>query len=684
MTLVALTNVLRESVMVRRFHRDPHVRATEMLLQERMPRDVSITKPRPVEGGATTPWRPLPRVRRYRTPHTPWPEAHFLSNGNFWTVVTNAGGGGSSCRGRMVTRIREDRTRDLGGQFIYLRDVRSGAVWSATYQPIGREPEDYEVLFHPDKAVFRRVDDDIETRLEIAVSPQDDVEVRRLSLTNRSDRPREIEVTSYAELALAPMNEDLAHPAFGKLFLETRGFRTARRSCARGAREQPGSRGRSRSTSSAWSRRRTGRSNGRPTARGSSAAAAISRIPSRSTAAPLSGTTGAVLDPIASIRVRVRLAPGRVRAPRVRDGDRRRPPRGDDARRDLSRSRGGRADARARVHEHADGAPPPRHHGRGRRSSSTDSRRASFTSIRRCARSRRSWPQQARPAGLLGARNLGRPAHPARQCRRGGRRAARRPGAQGPGVLAAQGPARRRRGPERAPRTTATRCSSSSKRCVATGLWAAWRGKPGGVFLLRSDGMGEDEVVLLKSGARAVLSGLRGDLAAQFKSARPEPRSGDPFVPTAAASRPCRRLPNTAPALRIANGLGGFCTDGDYVVVLNEDHETPMPWANVIANPGFGTIVTAGGRCLDLVREQPREPADPVRQRSRDRSDRRGDLPPGRRERRDLVRDAGAAPPEPPERPLGDQARPWPHDVRARAGRASRRSSRSSSIGTIP
>src|SRR5207244_3040356 len=102
-----------------------------------------------------------------------------------------------------------------------LRDVRSGLVWSAAYHPTCREPEEYLVTFLPERAVFRRRDDEIETQLEIAVSPEDDVEVRRLSLTNRSDRPREIEVTSYAEPVLGPAADDLAHPAFGKLFLET-------------------------------------------------------------------------------------------------------------------------------------------------------------------------------------------------------------------------------------------------------------------------------------------------------------------------------------------------------------------------------------------------------------------------------------------------------------------------------
>ena len=101
-----------------------------------------------------------------------------------------------------MTRAREDRTRDVGSQFVYLRDVRTGLVWSAAYQPTRREPDEYLVTFLADKVVFRRRDEDIETQLEVAVSPEDDVEVRRLSLTNHGDRPREIEVTSYAEIVL--------------------------------------------------------------------------------------------------------------------------------------------------------------------------------------------------------------------------------------------------------------------------------------------------------------------------------------------------------------------------------------------------------------------------------------------------------------------------------------------------
>ena len=200
--------------MVKRFHADPRVQATELLLQERVPRQAPITQPRPVEetrvaGPAAAPARRGASARR--TPR--FPHAQFLSNGNYTAVVTNAGGGASFCRGRAVTRL--PRGRDARpGQPVPLparRAQRRGVV-GRPISPTGSEPEDYVVTFLPEKATFRRRDDDIATQLDIAVSTEDDVEVRRLAVTNHSDRPREIEVTSYAEIVLAPPADDLAHP----------------------------------------------------------------------------------------------------------------------------------------------------------------------------------------------------------------------------------------------------------------------------------------------------------------------------------------------------------------------------------------------------------------------------------------------------------------------------------------
>jgi cyclic beta-1,2-glucan synthetase len=210
----------------------------------------------------------------------------------------------------VVTRLRPDATRDPTGHAIYLRDVRSGVVWSATHQPTQRDPEDYLVHFLPEKAVFRRRDDGIDTQLEVAVSPEDDVEVRRLSLSNRDDREREIEITSYAEIVLGDRATDLAHPAFGKLFVETEYLpeHTALL-CRRRPRAssepvliaihtlsvEGGLRG-----PVEWETDRAaflghGREPNDPQA-----------LDGR----PLSGSVGAVLDPIAALRYRVRLAPG--------------------------------------------------------------------------------------------------------------------------------------------------------------------------------------------------------------------------------------------------------------------------------------------------------------------------------------------------------------------------------------
>ena len=120
-----------------------------------------------------------------------------------------------------VTRRRDDPTSDAGAHFIYLRDPWSRRVWSATYQPVCQEPDRFEATFDLDKVTFRRRDIDIETQLEVTVSSEDDVEVRRLTIMNRGEQTREIEVTSYAEMVLARPQDDFAHPAFGKLFIET-------------------------------------------------------------------------------------------------------------------------------------------------------------------------------------------------------------------------------------------------------------------------------------------------------------------------------------------------------------------------------------------------------------------------------------------------------------------------------
>ena len=223
MTLVALLNVLRDGVMRARFHGEPIVQATDLLLQERAPRDVAVVRP-PVDEVQTRAHIPdfvEPVSRQYTSPHQPMPRTHLLSNGRYVVMLTVAGSGYSRCADLAITRWREDATRDAWGTYIFLRDVHSGDVWSAGYQPTGVEPDAYRATFFEDRAELHRRDGTITTTLEVLVSPQDDVELRRVAITNLGGQSREIEVTSYAEIVLAPPAADAAHPAFSNLFVQT-------------------------------------------------------------------------------------------------------------------------------------------------------------------------------------------------------------------------------------------------------------------------------------------------------------------------------------------------------------------------------------------------------------------------------------------------------------------------------
>ena len=288
--------------------------AAELLLQERIPRDVAVARPRPEEVKSARHVREIvpPVIRRFRTPHTRVPRTHVLSNGRYSVMVTNAGSGYSRHLDRAVTRWREDTTRDGWGQWLYLRDTTSGEVWSAGYQPTAAEPEHYEALFSEDRAEIHRLDNAIWTSLEVIVAPEDDGELRRLTIKNLGARPREIEVTSYAELVLAPAAADDAHPAFQNLFVQTE-FVPALDAILATRRPREGD------DPEVWAAHvvavaggetvgtlqcETDRARFLGRGRGPRDPIALR------TDGALSGTTGAVLDPIFALRTRVRLAPG--------------------------------------------------------------------------------------------------------------------------------------------------------------------------------------------------------------------------------------------------------------------------------------------------------------------------------------------------------------------------------------
>lgn len=228
MSLLALDAVLRDRPMQRRFLEDPLLKAHDLLLQERVPHVVRPVDPHPAENpekiGLKTDAEGGDATRTYETADTPSPEVHLLGDGQYHVMVSNSGSGYSRWNDLAVTRWQPDATRDHHGQFCYIRDLVTGEYWSTTYQPTLRQPEKYHVFFGPGKAEFRRVDNKLVAHTTIAVSPEDDVEVRRVDLKNLSRMPRSIELTSYGEVVIAAPSTDAAHRAFSNLFVTTELF----------------------------------------------------------------------------------------------------------------------------------------------------------------------------------------------------------------------------------------------------------------------------------------------------------------------------------------------------------------------------------------------------------------------------------------------------------------------------
>jgi cellobiose phosphorylase len=222
MSLLSLDSLLLDRPMQKRFESEPLFQATGLLLQERVPKATApYTRATELSGLRTAPGVTEKLVRSFGTPDTPVPEVQLLSNGRYHVMITNSGGGYSRWKDIAVTRWREDGTSDNWGTFCYIRDTESGEFWSTAYQPTLKQPERYEAIFSEAKVEFRRRDHEFDTHTEIAVSPEDDAEVRRVRIVNRSQKRRTIEITSYAEVVLASPAADALHPAFGNLFVQT-------------------------------------------------------------------------------------------------------------------------------------------------------------------------------------------------------------------------------------------------------------------------------------------------------------------------------------------------------------------------------------------------------------------------------------------------------------------------------
>ncbi len=648
MSIVAIGDALLDGVMRARFHAEPIVQATELLLQEGMPRDVAVVRPWASEATSDATVRESggPGGRRLTTPHTASLATHLLSNGRYAVMLTASGSGYSHWRGLAITRWREDATRDDSGSYVFLRDIESGKVWSTGFQPSGTEADDYDIVFNEDRAEFTRHDGTLTTMQEVLVSAEDDAEVRRVSITNSGNRTREIEVTSYAELALASQADDIAHPAFMKLFVTTeylaeQGTILATR--RRRADTEP----------EIWAAHLSivdGEAVGKPQVetdrarflgRGHDVHRPIAVIDGR----PLSGTTGTVLDPVFALRRRVRIAPGaivRVAFWTMAAGSRAAVLDLADKHRDTTAFERAATLAwtQAQVQLHHIGIDPgvaalfQRLAGHLLYAAPT-LRPSSETILRGGGGQPELWPMGISgdlPIVLLRIADIEH-LDVARHLLQAHEYWRMKQLAVDLVIL----------------NERASSYVQDLQIALETLVRASQSPPPDGVerrrgrvYVLRADLVGPDARVLLASVARVVLVGQRGSLADQLdrvpepKDVAPTPRrstmagTGSPVAPGTVGPA------GTRPDLGFFNGLGGFAADGrEYVTTLGPGQSTPAPWINVIANPDFGfQVATEGGGCTWSVnsRENQLTPwsNDPVSDRSGEafylRDDESGDL----------------------------------------------------------
>lgn len=599
MSLVSLANVVLNEVMRRRFHRVPMIQGAELLLQERVPHGLETGIPDFTQAEAEVKEIIQPPMRRMLSPMSQVPSAHLLSNGRYGVMITAAGSGYSVCEKMAVTRWREDVTRDCWGSYIYLRDMGNGKIWSAGYQPTAAVPDWYEVIFLEDRVRISREDGAIASRLEIIVSPEDDAEIRRLSLTNNGTRIQEIELTSYSEIVLASAMADIAHPAFSNLFIQTeflprvQGLIAQRRPRSDDDPRIWAAHVMAGSGIDAGLQYETDRV--RFIGRGQTLRTPAAIVDGR----PLSNTIGAVLDPIFSLRTRVSIEPGSTVHVSFTT---------------LV------ASTRQAVEDLAD-----KYHNATTFDRVSDLAWTHAHIQLRHLRIKTDEAQlfQALANRLLYADPSLRTDSKLMQMNQLNVTGLWRFGISGdrPIVL--------------------LRIASAEDRNIADQLLRAheyWRMKRlsvdlvilnekeltyanelqnvledmvrenqaftaheydgyGDIFVLRGDQLSEEECVLLQTTARAVLFSNRGTLAEQLmRHPKPIPK----FIPpkTLPATGSDENAPSIVPTgLEYFNGLGGFADNGsEYVIVLGKDQWTPAPWINVIANAEFGfTVSELGG-----------------------------------------------------------------------------------------
>ncbi|MEK6243979.1 MAG: glucoamylase family protein [Pseudomonadota bacterium] len=600
MSLLSLAHLLLDRPMQRRFVSDPLFQATLLLLQERIPKANALYAyhPERVDSRAAAETLDLP-MRVFSTPDTRIPGVQLLSNGRYNVMITNAGGGYSRWKDIAVTRWREDSTSDQWGTFCYLRDLTSGKVWSSAFQPALKRTETYEAVFTEQRVEFRRHDPDFDINTEIVVSPEDDIELRRVRITNRSRARRTIEVTSYAEVVLASAAADALHPAFSNLFVQTE-IVDARQAilCTR--------RPRSRDEQTPWMLHlmavhgadaaevsyETDRA--RFIGRGNSASDPQAL---RDGGSALSGSQGSVLDPIVAIRQRITLDPlqtatldlvtgiGESRAACLQLAEKYQDRRLADRAFEMAWTHSQVALRQINVTE-ADAQLY------GRLASSiiyaNASLRAEASVI---AKNRRG------QSGLWGYAISGDLPIVLVQLKDPANIELVRQLVQAHAYWRLKGLAvdlviwNEERGGYR------QSLHDQIMGLIAAGQEASVIDRPGGIFVRSADQISNEDRILLQSVARAVFTDSQGTLADQLKRRPP----GEPAIPRLATTRardaePAQIAETPPHDLLLYNGLGGFTADGrEYVITTTGEQATPAPWVNVLANAHFGCVISESG-----------------------------------------------------------------------------------------
>lgn len=605
MSLVAFAECLNGSAMQRRFAADAELAAVLLLLQERMLRDVALAPAAPaaLDVRAEPDDAPTPQ-RRYTQVNAPQrPALQLLGNGSYRVMLTHSGAGYSRWRELDLTRWREDPTRDAWGTFIHIRDVAGGRVWSTATAVAADAPAAREIVFDDARVEQRLVLEQAEAHVQIVVSPEDDIELRRLRLTNRARVPRTFELTSYAEIVLNSGAADALHPAFNNLFVQTEILRahgailvTRRPRLAGDA--QPwllhqfcvrGEAGRALpvlETSFETDRARfLGRGNG------ATEAVELGR------AGALSNSAGDVLDPIAAIRQRVSVpAEGSVVVDLIA---------GAGADRETMLALAGKYRERALADRALAIATT---HNRMLLGQINVSESEAQLYSRLAAAILYADPARRAPAEVIASNRLSQPglwAH----------------GISGDlaialvlieeveklalvrQVVAAQRYCREKglgfdlvvlneeRGGYR------QEVNDAIHAAVAAAGEGAMIDQRGGVFVRSGAQIPHEDRVQLLAVARVVLSDRAGSFAEQLKDAGSS--AAEPAVPEFAPTRRVADIdarPVPIPKLDAYNGHGGFARGGrEYVVVCEEGEPTPLPWANVLANPHFGSVVSESG-----------------------------------------------------------------------------------------